>query len=87
MATCFISTSGLKVTVEQAKCVQVKEKCDMKPFLSMAIQANAFIQSAMFQEYKYNDDTPCVFRINLNALIVSNIQKIILKCILLIRNV
>lgn len=41
----------------------------------MAIQANAFIQSAMFQEYKYNDDTPCVFRINLNALIVSNIKK------------
>ena len=44
-------------------------------FLPTAIQANAFIQSAMFQEYKYNDDTPCVFCINLNALIVSNIQK------------
>ena len=54
LATCFLSATGFKVTVEQAKCVQ----------------ANAFIQAAMFQLYSYNDDKLCVFRININALIV-----------------
>lgn len=53
LATCFLSATGFKVTVEQAKCVQ----------------ANAFIQAAMFQLYSYNDDKLCVFRININALI------------------
>lgn len=55
MATCFASSSGIKVTVEQAKC----------------LQANAFIQSSLFQEFAYNASTPAAFRLNLNALIVS----------------
>lgn len=54
-ATCFISSTGLRVTVEQAKCVQ----------------ANCFIQSDIFQQYSYSKDSPCVFCIDLNALIVS----------------
>ena len=55
-ATCFISSNGIKVTVEQAKCVQ----------------ANAFIQAAIFQHFSFLPDAPAVFRINLNALIVSS---------------
>lgn len=55
MATCFVSSNGLKVTVEQAKCVQ----------------ANAFIQSTLFQQFTFLPDAPAVFRINLTALIVS----------------
>ena len=55
MATCFVSANGLKVTVEQAKCVQ----------------ANAFIQSSLFQQFTFNSSSPAAFRINLNALIVS----------------
>lgn len=55
MATCFISNKGLKVTVEQAKCVQ----------------ANAFIQASLFQQFTFNSATPAVFRVNLNTLIVS----------------
>lgn len=61
-ATCFISSSGLKVTVEQAKCVQ----------------ANAFIQAAMFQHYSYQDPATAVFCINLNALIVGTSTKILI---------
>lgn len=55
MATCFVSSNGLKVTVEQAKCVQ----------------ANAFIQSTLFQQFTFLPDAPAVFRLNLTALIVS----------------
>lgn len=58
MATCFVSSNGLKVTVEQAKCVQ----------------ANAFIQSTLFQQFTFLPDAPAVFRINLAALIVSDIH-------------
>lgn len=50
-ATCFFSSNGLKVTVENAKC----------------IQANAFIQSGIFQEFTFKEDS-ATFRINLNAL-------------------
>ena len=49
--TIFISNNGIKVTVEESKCAQV----------------NAFLQSALFQEYTYNDET-IVFMINLNVL-------------------
>ncbi len=56
MATCFISSNGLKVTVEQAKCVQ----------------ANAFIQASLFQQFTFHSHVPSVFRINLNALIVNS---------------
>ncbi len=57
VATCFISSNGLKVTVEQAKCVQ----------------ANAFIQANLFQQFTFTSDAPAVFKINLNALIVRGI--------------
>lgn len=52
-ATCFVSSNGLKVTVEDAKCVQ----------------ANAFVQSGIFQEYIFKEDS-ATFRINLNILLV-----------------
>lgn len=52
-ATCFISDNGLKVTVEQAKCVQ----------------CSAFIQASIFQQFTFTSSTPAVFRINLNTLI------------------
>lgn len=54
VATCFVSTNGLKVTVEQAKCVQ----------------ANAFIQANLFQQFTFTSGAPAVFKVNLNALIV-----------------
>lgn len=53
VATCFISSNGLKVTVEQAKCVQ----------------ANAFIQSNLFQQFLFSSEAPAVFKISLSALI------------------
>ena len=40
-ATVFISTNGMKVTVEESKCAQV----------------NAFLQSTLFQSYQFNSDT------------------------------
>ncbi|XP_064392119.1 LOW QUALITY PROTEIN: cell cycle checkpoint protein RAD1-like [Halichondria panicea] len=52
-ATCFISSNGLKMTVEQAKCVQ----------------ASAFIQSSLFRQFQYSPDYPSVFVISLSALI------------------
>lgn len=54
-ATCFISSNGIKVTVEQSKCVQ----------------ANAFIQSSLFQYFSFRGESPAIFKINLMALIVS----------------
>ena len=56
VATCFVNSTGLKVTVEQAKC----------------IQANAFIQASLFQQYAFRGgDVAAIFKINLTALIVS----------------
>jgi hypothetical protein len=52
-ATCFVSSNGIKVTVEDAKCVQ----------------ANAFIQSSIFQEYTFKEES-ATFRVNLNVLLV-----------------
>ena len=52
-ATCFVSANGLKVTVEDSKCVQ----------------ANAFVQSGIFQEYTFKEES-ATFRINLNVLMV-----------------
>lgn len=43
----------MKVTVEDAKCVQ----------------ANAFIQSSVFQEYTFKEES-ATFRVNLNVLMV-----------------
>ena len=40
-ATIFISSNGLKVTVEESKCAQV----------------NAFLQSTLFQTYSFSSDT------------------------------
>ena len=54
MLTILVSSTGLKFTTEQSKCVQ----------------ANAFIQAGMFQQYNYRDSDHSVFAINLNALIV-----------------
>ena len=54
VGTCFVSQSGIKMTVEDAKCVQ----------------ANAFIQATMFRQYTYQGDAPISFQINLAALIV-----------------
>ena len=36
MATCFLTANGMKVTVEDAKCMQ----------------ANAFIQAGLFDQYE-----------------------------------
>ncbi|WAR02993.1 RAD1-like protein [Mya arenaria] len=51
-ATVFASSMGLKVTVEDAKC----------------IQANAFIQEGIFQEYAIKEDQ-LTFKINLTVLL------------------
>uniref|UniRef100_A0A8V0YR33 RAD1 checkpoint DNA exonuclease n=1 Tax=Gallus gallus TaxID=9031 RepID=A0A8V0YR33_CHICK len=47
-ATCFATANGLRVTVEDAKC----------------IQANAFIQAEIFQEFHVQEES-VMFRINL----------------------
>ncbi|XP_072164089.1 cell cycle checkpoint protein RAD1-like [Diadema setosum] len=52
LATFCASENGLKVTVEDAKCVQ----------------ANAFIQANIFQEYYMRDPT-ATFKINLSVLL------------------
>ena len=54
IATIFASDLGFKITVEDFKCVQ----------------ANAFIQSAIFHEYIITEEQ-ITFKINLNVLIVS----------------
>ncbi|XP_062468886.1 cell cycle checkpoint protein RAD1 [Pezoporus occidentalis] len=51
-ATCFATSHGLRVTVEDAKC----------------IQANAFIQAEIFQEFAVQEQT-VTFRINLSVLL------------------
>nr|XP_033788890.1 cell cycle checkpoint protein RAD1 [Geotrypetes seraphini]XP_033788900.1 cell cycle checkpoint protein RAD1 [Geotrypetes seraphini]XP_033788907.1 cell cycle checkpoint protein RAD1 [Geotrypetes seraphini]XP_033788916.1 cell cycle checkpoint protein RAD1 [Geotrypetes seraphini] len=51
-ATCFATKNGIKVTVENAK----------------SMQANAFIQAGIFQEYTIKEDS-VVFRINLTVLL------------------
>ncbi|XP_063475988.1 cell cycle checkpoint protein RAD1 isoform X2 [Symphalangus syndactylus] len=51
-ATCFATKNGIKVTVENAKCVQ----------------ANAFIQAGIFQEFKVQEES-VTFRINLTVLL------------------
>ncbi|PKK19919.1 RAD1 checkpoint DNA exonuclease, partial [Columba livia] len=51
-ATCFATANGLRVTVEDAKC----------------IQANAFIQAEIFQEYTVQEES-VTFRINLSVLL------------------
>ncbi|XP_044148675.1 cell cycle checkpoint protein RAD1 [Bufo gargarizans] len=51
-ASCFATSNGLKVTVENAKC----------------LQANAFIQAGIFQEFNVREDS-VVFRINLTVLL------------------
>lgn len=56
MATCFLTANGIKVTVEDAKCMQ----------------ANAFIQSALFDEYQCRKNS-AIFRINLSVLMVCSI--------------
>ena len=40
-ATCFVSSNGIKVTVEDAKCVQ----------------ANAFVQRGIFQEFVFKEES------------------------------
>ncbi|CAB4002681.1 Cell cycle checkpoint RAD1, partial [Paramuricea clavata] len=40
-STCFVSSNGIKVTVESAKCVQ----------------ANAFIQAGIFHEFHFREDS------------------------------
>ncbi|XP_064621085.1 cell cycle checkpoint protein RAD1-like isoform X2 [Lineus longissimus] len=51
-ATIFASPNGLKVTVEDSKCVQ----------------ANAFLQNSVFQEYTINEEQ-ATFKINLTVLL------------------
>ncbi|NXY87705.1 RAD1 protein, partial [Alcedo cyanopectus] len=51
-ATCFATANGLRVTVEDAKC----------------IQANAFIQAEIFQEFAVQEQS-VTFRINLSVLL------------------
>lgn len=52
-ATVFASSMGFKVTVEDSKCVQ----------------ANAFIQEALFHEFVMKEDQ-ITFKINLTVLLV-----------------
>ena len=54
-ATVFASPMGFKVTVEDAKC----------------IQANAFIQEGIFQEFVIKEEQ-LTFKINLTVLLVSS---------------
>ncbi|KAL7989090.1 hypothetical protein Chor_008009 [Crotalus horridus] len=51
-ATCFTSSNGLKFTVENAK----------------SLQANAFIQAGIFQEFVVREES-VMFRINLSVLL------------------
>ncbi|XP_070599576.1 cell cycle checkpoint protein RAD1 isoform X1 [Erythrolamprus reginae] len=51
-STCFATSNGLKVTVENAK----------------SLQANAFIQAAVFQEFVVREES-VTFRINLSVLL------------------
>ncbi|KAM4809217.1 cell cycle checkpoint protein RAD1 [Rhinophrynus dorsalis] len=51
-AACFATNNGLKVTVENAKC----------------LQANAFIQAGIFQEFNIREES-VMFRINLTVLL------------------
>ncbi|XP_053304109.1 cell cycle checkpoint protein RAD1 [Spea bombifrons] len=51
-AACFATSNGLKVTVENSKC----------------LQANAFIQAGIFQEFNVSEES-VVFRINLTVLL------------------
>ncbi|XP_026571449.1 cell cycle checkpoint protein RAD1 isoform X1 [Pseudonaja textilis] len=51
-ATCFATSNGLKVTVENAK----------------SLQANAFIQAGIFQEFVVREES-VMFRINLSVLL------------------
>ena len=53
MATCFLTANGIKVTVEDAKCMQ----------------ANAFIQAGLFQEYQCRKSS-AILKINLTILMV-----------------
>ena len=52
VATIFISNNGLKITVEESKY----------------LQASAFVQASVFQEYTFNEES-ATFRINLTVLI------------------
>ncbi|XP_018418963.1 PREDICTED: cell cycle checkpoint protein RAD1 [Nanorana parkeri] len=51
-AACFATSNGIKVTVENAKC----------------LQANAFIQAGIFQEFNIQEES-VMFRINLTVLL------------------
>ncbi|PIO26466.1 hypothetical protein AB205_0167630 [Aquarana catesbeiana] len=51
-AACFATSNGLKFTVENAKC----------------LQANAFIQAGIFQEFSIQEES-VIFRINLTVLL------------------
>ncbi|XP_040194182.1 cell cycle checkpoint protein RAD1 [Rana temporaria] len=51
-AACFATSNGLKFTVENAKC----------------LQANAFIQAGIFQEFSVQEES-VIFRINLTVLL------------------
>ena len=53
MATCFLTANGIKVTVEDSKCMQ----------------ANAFIQAGLFEEYHCQKNS-AIFKINLAILMV-----------------
>ena len=52
-AIVFASENGLKVTVEDAKCVQ----------------ANAFMQTGLFQEYTLKEEQT-TFKVNITVLLV-----------------
>lgn len=52
-AVCFCSNDGLKITVEIAKC----------------LQASAFIQLDIFQEFSFNSDDQLIFKVNFHTLV------------------
>ena len=63
-AIVFASENGLKVTTEDAKCVQ----------------ANAFIQSAIFQHFSISQEQ-ATFKLNLTVLLVREISCVDCTCV------
>uniref|UniRef100_A0A1B6D9P5 Cell cycle checkpoint protein RAD1 n=1 Tax=Clastoptera arizonana TaxID=38151 RepID=A0A1B6D9P5_9HEMI len=53
IATCFVSTNGLKVVVEDSKCIQV----------------SAYISSNVFQELHVKENEQITFRIDLSTML------------------
>ena len=54
VATVFLSDNGLKITVEDGKYVQ----------------ASAFVQSSVFQDFQFQQENDVPFKLNLGVMLV-----------------